>query len=518
MLDAISRRGKLTPPALFEAFDAKLLRASAEAAVERLEAHVAGGASPRALDLTEPDELLRQARALMAREDGQIPGFDQQRLVSIIDLYVSKGIQLYSPAAMGRQFSGVVPLAGVVDFVTSVATQPSSFYEAGQLPNIAERIMAEELGGFIGWDPQRLALVTTSGGSLANLTALLAARNRRYPDFWSRGGARTGRTRTRLPAIAVGEEVHYGVCRAAGILGIGDEQIVRLPLNRRRQIDPERAAARLREAAQAGLDVFCLVASAGTTAVGAFDPLDELADLAAERDLWLHVDGAHGASALVSDPLRSKLRGVDRADSLVWDAHKLMFVPPPCTLLFYRDKDDAQAAFQQQASYVFDEHPDVYAQYDSGGRNFECTKRPMIMSLWAVWAMYGRRLFAEKIEHLFALTRAAYELLREEPGFATVHEPESNILCFRYQPAGLAPRQVHRLQELIRNRVREDGAFFISKVDIDGVAALRVVLMNHESTLADFTAMLREVEKAGQALLSDTGSPEHPAPNPKETR
>lgn len=516
MLDAISRRGTLPPPALFEAFDAKLLRGGAEAAVERLEAHVAGGASPRALDLTEPDELLRQARALMTREDGQIPGFDGQRLAAIIDLYVSKGIQLYSPAAMGRQFSGVVPLAGVIDFVTSVATQPSSFYEAGQLPNIAERIMAEELGGLIGWDPQRLALVTTSGGSLANLTALLAARNRRYPDFWSHGAARAGHAG--LPAIAVGEDVHYGVCRAAGILGIGDEQIVRLPLNRRRQIDPERAAVHLREAAEAGLDVFCLVASAGTTAVGAFDPLDELADLAAEHGLWLHVDGAHGASLLVSDTLRPKLRGVERADSLVWDAHKLMFVPPPCTLLFYRDKDSAQAAFQQQASYVFDEHPDIYAQYDSGGRNFECTKRPMIMSLWAVWAMYGRQLFAEKIEYLCALTRAAYELLRDEPDFATVHEPESNILCFRYEPAGLAPQRVHRLQELIRNRVREDGAFFISKVDIDGVAALRVVLMSHEATLADFAAMLREVRKAGQALLSGAGSHENPAPNPKETR
>jgi L-2,4-diaminobutyrate decarboxylase len=509
MVDAV------TAPSWSEAFEPKVLRVGAEAAAERLEAHLAGRAPARVLDLTEPDELMRQARALMALEGEGVTGFDGERLAGIIDLYVSKGIQLYSPGAMGRQFSGVVPLAGVIEFVTSVATQPASFYEAGQLPNVAERIMGEEFSRFLGWQPGRMALVTTSGGSLGNLTALLAARNRRFPGFWSRGGARLGRE-GRLAAIAVGEEVHYGVSRAAGILGIGQDQVVRLPLNRRRQIDPERAAERLRAAERAGLEVFCLVASAGTTAVGAFDPLDELAALAAANDIWLHVDGAHGASVLVSDSLRGKLRGVDRVDSLVWDAHKLMFMPPPCTMLLYRDKDSAQAAFQQQASYVFDAHPDVYAEYDSGGRNFECTKRPMIMSLWAVWAMHGRRLFAERIEHVCEVTRGAYELVHEHPDFETLHEPEANILCFRFRPPGLEHGRVHRLQELIRNQIRRDGEFFISKVDVDGVAALRVVVMNPETTTAHFNSLLTEIGRVGRAVLSGSAAGQGPEPTTRK--
>lgn len=487
-------------PNRFDAFDAKVFRMGAEAAVERLEAHVADRSSPRVLDLTEPEELMRQARALMSAESEAATSFDGHRLARIIDLYVSKGIQLYSPGAMGRQFSGVVPLAGVIEFVTSVATQPASFYEAGQLPNIAERIMGEEFSRFLGWDPERMALVTTSGGSLGNLTALLAARNRRFPGYWSRGAARMSRG-GRLAAVAVGADVHYGISRAVGILGIGQDQVVRLPLNRRRQIDTGRAAESLRAAERAGLDVFCLVGSSGTTAVGAFDPLDELADLAAAKDLWLHVDGAHGASVLVSDALRKKLRGVDRVDSLVWDAHKLMFMPPPCTMLLYRDKESARAAFQQQASYVFDAHPDVYAEYDGGGRNFECTKRPMIMSLWAVWAMYGRRLFAERVEHVCAVAHDAYELVLGEPDFEAVNEPEANILCFRFTPPGLDRKLVHRLQELIRTQIRRDGEFFISKVDIDDVAALRVVVMNPETALGRFEALLAEVRRAAQTIL-----------------
>ncbi len=509
MVDAVAA------PSRPEAFGPKVLRVGVEAAAERLEAHLAGRASPRVLDLTEPSELMRQARALMSQEHGAVPDFDGERLSRIIDLYVSKGIQLYSPGAMGRQFSGVVPLAGVIEFVTSVATQPASFYEAGQLPNVVERIMGEEFSRFLGWDPGRMALVTTSGGSLGNLTALLAARNRHLPGFWAHGGARAGRA-GRLAAIAVGEEVHYGVSRAAGILGIGQDQVVRLPLNRRRQIDTARAAERLRAADRAGLDVFCLVASAGTTAVGAFDPLDELADLAAERDLWLHVDGAHGASVLVSDALRGKLRGVEQVDSLVWDAHKLMFMPPPCTMLLYRDATAAQGAFQQQASYVFDAQPDLYAEFDSGGRNFECTKRPMIMALWAVWAMYGRRLFAERIEHVCAVTAAAHALLCEQPDFETLHEPEANILCFRYRPPGLEPRHVHRFQELIRDQLRRDGEFFISKVDIDATAALRVVVMNPETSLAHVEALLGEIRRVGRAAVAGTLLGDTPEAGPRE--
>ncbi|MFJ4715577.1 pyridoxal phosphate-dependent decarboxylase family protein [Streptomyces sp. NPDC088785] len=484
-----------------DAFDPELFRTTSETVTAKLEKHLADQ-SIRGLELVAPATLARAARALMTPERTSAPEFDEERLAAIIDLYIRTGIQVHSPGYMGRQFSGVVPLAGVIDFVSSVVNQPSSFYEAGQLPNVAERIMADELGRLIGWKPGGFAMVTTSGGSLANLTALLAARNERYPGYWSGGAAAVdspGR-----PAIAVGADVHYSVARAAGVMGIGDAQLVRLPLDAAQRIDPARVRPALDAAREQGLHVFCLVASAGTTAVGAFDPIDELADIARERDLWLHVDGAHGASLLVSDRLRHKLRGVERADSLTWDAHKMMFVPAPCTLLFYREEARSLAPFRQQASYVFDEEPDVYTALDSGGRNFECTKRPMIMTLWALWALYGPALFATKIEHLCRLTREAHRIVEDEPDFVALHHPEANILCFRHRPggaAGLDDAALHRLQIDIRNRVKERGHFFISKVDIDHVAALRVVLMNHQITTEHIRMLLDEIRAVARDAL-----------------
>ncbi|MFE4977806.1 pyridoxal phosphate-dependent decarboxylase family protein [Kitasatospora sp. NPDC056651] len=463
----------------------------------RLESHLSDS-SIRGLDLIDPETLTRAARALMAGERDEIAPFDEKRLDGIVDLYVRTGIQVHSPGYLGRQFSGVVPLGGVVDFVSSVVNQPSSFYEAGQLPSVAERIMAEELNRFIGWEPESFAMVTTSGGSLANLTALLAARNKAFPDFWSSGSPVVdGAPR---PAVAVGADVHYSVSRAAGILGIGESQIVRLPLDREQRICPERARGALEAAERRGLKVFALVASAGTTSVGAFDPLDELGDLARELGIWLHVDGAHGASLLVSDKLRHKLRGIEKADSLAWDAHKMMFVPAPCTLLFYRNKEDSDGAFQQHASYVFDEEPDRYTELDSGGRNFECTKRPMIMPLWTLWSVYGRALFAEKIEYLCELTEEIHGILLDEPDFETVHRPEANILCFRHRPADLSDEHVHRLQVAIRNRIKIEGNFFISKVNIDGVAALRVVVMNHRITIEHVRMLLGEIRRVAAEL------------------
>ncbi|MFD9791577.1 pyridoxal phosphate-dependent decarboxylase family protein [Streptomyces sp. NPDC059070] len=491
-----SRQGRL----LRDTFDARLFRQTSGQAIDQLEAHLLDF-SLRGVELTEPAVLTEAARSLMTTETEGIAEFDEKKLAGIIDLYIRTGIQVHSPGYMGRQFSGVVPLAGVIDFVSSVVNQPSSFYEAGQLPNVAERIMADELNRFIGWDPGTFAMLTTSGGSLANLTALLAARNRKLPAYWSQGGsALAGGAR---PAIAVGADVHYSMARAAGVMGIGEDQLVRLPSNDRHQIDVDMVRPTLEAAERRNLKVFCLVASAGTTSVGAFDPLDELAAIAREKDIWLHVDGAHGASLLVSEKLRGKLRGIDQADSLTWDAHKMMFVPAPCTLLFYRRREDSLGAFRQKkASYVFDEEPDIYTELDSGDKNFECTKRPMIMTLWTLWAVYGRALFAEKIEHLCQLASDAHDMLLTEPDFTPVHRPEANILCFRYRPEGVGEQELHRLQVAIRNRIKRGGRFFISKVNVDGVAALRVVMMNHEITAGHFRMLLGEIRRTGQELLA----------------
>ncbi|MFZ2727525.1 MAG: aminotransferase class V-fold PLP-dependent enzyme [Methylococcaceae bacterium] len=477
-------------------FDAQLFTQAAQLAIKLLETYLAD-TSIRGLALIEPQVLLARAKALMTKQHLYINALDTEKLSAMMVLLIKTGIQVHSSGYMGRQFSGVVPLAAVFDFICSVVNQPASFYEAGQLPSVVERLMADEFNRFIGWQNNQFAMVTTSGGSLANLTALLAARNAKYPQFWSKGSVAAGMR----PAIALSEDVHYSIMRAIGILGIGTEQIVRLPMNSARQIEISKVATCLNEAVQQGLEVFCIVASAGTTSVGAFDALEDLAKIAAQWQCWLHVDGSHGASLLVSDKLRYKLAGIEQVDSFCLDAHKLLFVPAPCTLLFYKDKAKSYGAFEQQASYVFEQAEDSYTEFDSAKQNFECTKRPSIMNLWVLWALYGKALFADKIEYLCELSQAAYQVLNKTEDFETLHLPESNILCFRYCPANVFAGSSFDFQAMIRKQLRAEGRFFISKVEIDKRTALRVVFMNHRIELKHFCLLLDEIRQIGQALL-----------------
>jgi len=481
-----------------DVFDPQLFRKNAEIVISKLEEYLADS-SIRGLSLTNPYILLQAAKDLMTSEGGGAAV--EEKLSAIIDLYIKTGIQVHSPGYMGRQFSGVIPLAAVIDLISSTVNQPSSFYEAAQLPNVVERIMADEFNQFIGWEPDSFAMVTTSGGSLASLTALLAARNDKFPRIWSEGIlALEGQPR---PAIAVGD-AHYSISRAVGIMGIGEDQIVRLPVNQKNQICIDKVRPTLEAAEKRGLKVFCLVASAGTTTMGAFDPIDELAAIAQEKNIWLHIDGAHGGSLLVSDQLRHKLKGIEKADSFMLDAHKMMFLPAACTLLFYKNKPKSYGAFRQNASYVFEKKPDIYTEFDSAEQNFECTKRPLIMNLWVLWTLYGKALFANKIDYLCQLTLQAYKILNDEPDFQTLHQPEANILCFRYLPVNLRESAFPDFQVAIRNRIREGGKFFISKVDIDGKGSLRVVFMNHQIDGDRFRMLLREIRKIGQELLKES--------------
>jgi L-2,4-diaminobutyrate decarboxylase len=482
------------------AYSTKEFRKISEVVVTALDRYLQQIDPVCGLTLTDPAVLKRKARNLMTTESEAVAPFDENRLRKIIDLYTSTGIQVHSKGYMGRQFSGVLPLSGIFDLVNSTINQPSSFYEAAQLPNVAEQIMEEELNRFIGYPAGSFAMVTTSGGSLANLTALLSARNHAYPDVWS-SGMQSAYPEGR-PAIAISEHAHYSIKRAAGIMGIGEDQLVKLPVNARMQIDIAKVPACLQQAAAKGLRVFCLVASAGTTDTGSFDPLEELGAIAREQGIWLHVDGAHGASLVLSDEHRHKLEGLEKADSFAWDAHKMLFMPGTCTLLFYRDKQKSYGAFRQEASYVFETTTDKYTALDSGEQNFECTKRPVMMNLWVSWAMHGRAVFAEKINHLCRLTSQAHHLLAGEEDFEVMHEPQSNILCFRYTPSNLDPVKHPHFQLGIRNRTKEEGRFFISKVVLNGEEVLRVVFMNHEIEMKHFRLLLQEIRRTGQEIIA----------------
>ena len=335
--------------------------------------------------------------------------------------------RLHDPRYMGHQVPPVIPAAAFFDTIGKATNQGAAVFEMAPFGTAAERAVIHEMGKLIGWKVGEFAGVGTHGGTLANVTALLAARNIRYKNFWKEG--HEGGLK---PAIMTSADSHYCIARACGILGLGTSQLIKVPVDDKRRMDISDAKRILGDARSKGFDVFAIVGSACTTPTGSFDDLRAVAELAAQHKLWFHVDGAHGASFLFSDKHRHLLDGIDQADSVAWDAHKMLFVPALCTYLFYRDAKHSWEAFSQDAPYLFDpSDPQGMAEFDGGLRTFECTKGAISLGLWGVWSLYGKDFIASLIERGVDNTKLFYEMILASEDFEVAHTPQCNILCFR---------------------------------------------------------------------------------------
>ena len=403
------------------------------------------------LPWVEPPEAVRQARVLLngspATSEAE-PIEDQ--FAGLVQTMLARGLNLHDPRYIGHQVPAPVPVAGLFDAVGSVTNQCMAIYEMGPWATAVELAMVQELGEAVGWAPGSFAGSVTHGGSLANLTGLLTARNVALGDAWDQGiaaGGDHGR-----PVLVAHADAHYSVARAAGILGLGSRQTVRIGLDTRGRMDPQLLDHELSRLRGEGRPVVAVVACACATPTGAFDPLEDVAEVCRRHGVWLHVDAAHGGAALLSDRHRHLLAGIEQADSVVWDAHKMLFMPALCAFILYRDRTRIFDAFRQDAPYLFDPAAPGLADYDSGVRTVECTKRSAVFGLWGTWSLFGRQLFADMVDVTYALGRAFYEKLSVAYDFVPLHEPECNIVVFRHVPAEMGGRDVasHGIKEDLR--------------------------------------------------------------------
>lgn len=306
------------------------------------------------------------------------------------------------------------------------------------------------------------------------------------------------------PVLLAHADAHYSVARAAGILGLGSRQIVRVGLDERGRTDAQQLDAELTRLRARHQPIVAVVACACATPTGAFDPLEEIADVCRGHQVWLHVDAAHGGAALLSNRYRHLVAGLERADSVVWDAHKMLFVPGLCAFVFYRDKSRRFEAFRQDAPYLFDPAAPGLAEYDSGMKTVECTKRAAAFGLWGVWSLFGRQLFADMVDVTFALGHTFYEKLLAAEDFVPLHDPQCNIVAFRHVPAALRDAPAERVGDFqleLRRRLIESGEFYIVPFKSDGAGALRVTIINPLTTSAHLDQLMDALRRYGAELL-----------------
>jgi L-2,4-diaminobutyrate decarboxylase len=456
----------------------------AVAAVARYVARSQAGEGP-AVSAPPLDDVLEELDLRRLVRDG---GLDADAFGAWLETFLERSTRLHHPGELAHQVASPDMGAALADLVHGAINQPMSIYEMGSAANAAEAVVVEWMCERIGWD-SGAGGVLTHGGSLANLTALLAARAAAAPSAWT-DGVDGGL------AVLAPPSAHYSVKRSVAMLGLGERAVVPLEVDEFERIVPAGLEAAVERAAADGRRPVALVAAACATSTGLHDDLDAIGSFCRERGIWFHVDAAHGASALLSEQHRHLLRGIDRADSVVWDAHKMLRTSSLCAAVLVREAPRLEAAFQQRASYLIYEDPQA-AGPDLLGRQLECTKAPLGLKVLLNLALRGQRGLGEYVAEQYAKTLRFWETISAREGFECLCRPESNILCFRYGDDAA-------LQIELRERLLSEGRFHLSSTEVGGERWLRISVMAPATSEATIEELLDSIERlAGERLLGE---------------
>jgi len=428
----------------------------------------------------DPNELLKIW-------DSPFPSSSESFFKSIVPHF----IKIHNPNYVGHQVSAPAPLGALSALFDTFMNNGMGIYEMGEASTVMEKKVVEFFCTHLGYEKGDGLL--TSGGTLANLTAMLAARSAiKERDVWTEG------TNERY-CILVSEMAHYCVDRAVRIMGWGSDGVVKVPVDDHYAMDLEALELEYNKAIEKGLKVVAVVGSAPGTATGTYDDLDAIADFCEECKIWYHIDGAHGGPAIFSEKYKYLMKGAERADSVVIDAHKMMLTPALATALLFKDSDRSYQTFSQKADYLWEQQKNDDEWYNVARRSFECTKFGMSIRVMSIISSYGVEIFDEFLTRQYDLARDFALVIEKSDDFTLATMPDANIVCFRYQPydAMTAP-ELSTLNRTIRKTMLDDGTYYLVQTELKDGLYLRVSLMNPLTEMRHLEGMLDEVRKVGE--------------------
>ena len=408
------------------------------------------------------------------------------------DKVLNHSIHVHHPHYMGHQVAVPAPVTVWVGAMSSLLNNGSAVYEMGMASTAQERIISELLCARVGYNPKLAGGILTSGGTLANLTALLAARSNKTP-VWEEGTSRK-------LAILVSEEAHYCVDRAARIMGLGSDGVIKVPCKPDFSMNTELLDSYFQRAVDNQYQIFAVVGSACSTSTGSYDNLEILAEFAKAKNLWFHVDGAHGGAVVFSEKYRYLVKGIEKADSIAIDWHKMLLMPGLITSLLFNDNRTSFYTFQQKAHYLWD-NSSSFDWFNGGKRTFECTKWMMSAKISALIHTEGIAIFEKHVNYLYDLGKEMAEQIQAIPELELALTPATNIVCFRYiGKESMTSEEKKQTNSTIRKKLLEEGSFYIVQTELRGEVYLRVSLMNPLTNTSHTFALLQRILEIGKNI------------------
>jgi len=415
-----------------------------------------------------PDNTPEQLHAQW-EDDFPQTSLSPQKLLELLQKVIDQCNHLHHPHYVGHQVAPPLPLAALCDLVSSFMNNGMAIFEMGPVSTILEQKIIKWMAKSLGYSDSAGGILT-SGGSVGNLTALLAARQVKAEyDIWNEGFKNECSF-----AVMVSAQAHYCIKRAVQIMGWGEKGIVPIPVDKKFCICPENLVTTYNQAIQQGKKIIAVVGNACSTSTGSYDNLNAIADFCAQYNLWFHVDGAHGAAAILSQDYAYLVAGIARANSIVWDAHKMLMMPALITGVIFKEEKHSYEAFSQKAEYIYGKSAQE-EWYNLGQRTLECTKTMMSLKLYTMLSTHGTKVFSDYVTYVYDLTQQFADLIIAREDFELALAPQSNIICFRHIPKEAI--NLDTLQKKIRHKILSQENFYLVQTKLPQGVFFRCTLM-----------------------------------------
>jgi len=420
-------------------------------------------------------------------------GADKTTFINYLRKIIEYSVNTNHPFFMNQMYGSQQLAALTGDIITSILNTSMYTYEVAPLMTLIEKECVAELGKYIWKNDKETDGIFTPGGSISNMMAMVMARDSRYPDSKKLGIKH-------LPelSIFVSDQSHYSFSKNGRILGFGEDSIVKVQSDHRGKMKIPALENAIKKEKKKNRIPLMLVGTAGLTISGAVDDLKTLTIIAKRNKMWYHVDAVYGGSLLLSQKHSTKLSGINNADSVSWNLHKMLGIPIVCAVLMTRRKHDLEKSFSISASYLFHDNE---AEFDLGQKSLQCGRRVDALKLWTAWKYEGQEGFEKRIDILMEKTDLFVHKLKENDDFELFCQPETPIVCFQYKPPGIPIKELNELNKNIRTQLFEEGKMLFNYSQVNDKMLLRCVISDDEISANQIDQILEVIRDKGQIIL-----------------
>ena len=425
------------------------------------------------------EETLNKIKGMEIPTKGRDPLEVGEELVN--DVF-EQSMLLQHPKFYSFVASAVSPYSLAGSILTDIYNLNAGGYELAPCASLIEEKVVKWMAGCAGYPSKTSGGVFLSGGSMANMSAMVAARDAKLdPLDFNKG------------VIYFSNQTHSSNEKGLRIIGFRNDQIVKIDTDENFKIRLDLLEEAIKKDLEAGKKPFAIIGNLGTTNTGGIDPLEEMADIAKKYNLWFHIDGAYGGSILISPIYRLLAKGVERSDSLSWDTHKWLMQTYSCSTLLVRNRQNLLNSFTEHPEYLADVSSNEHS--DSWDLGPEMSRPHRAIKLWYTLQATGTDLLAELIEYTFFNANLVKKEISKLPNWVIISNPSCGTINLRYEPEGMSEEDINILTDRISKEIIKSGKAYIVTTILKEKKTLRMCMINANTTEEDVLETIKILDE-----------------------